>query len=139
MLQIPENKFKELLLADGVLTAEQFQGAVAEAKRMNRGVADILLEQNFITEEYYENSLSKFYGVERARLGERPVDENVLRLLSEDLARGKRAIVFARERDGTLDLAMEDPSDLVTIEFLASRLKAKIKPFLASRDDLNRG
>ena len=35
--------------------------------------------------------------------------------------------------------AMIDPSDLETQEFLAQRLQGKIKPFLASAEDLNRG
>ncbi|HEY4475217.1 MAG TPA: GspE/PulE family protein, partial [Candidatus Paceibacterota bacterium] len=83
--------------------------------------------------------LAKFYGMERAHLGERQIDEKSLRLLSEDLARQKRAIVFGVEKDGALQVAMEDPSDLVTQEFLASHLKAKIKTFLASKDDMNRG
>ena len=48
-------------------------------------------------------------------------------------------IVFNVETDGTLDVAMEDPSDLETIEFLKNHLKEKIKPFLASPEDLNRG
>lgn len=139
MLKIPEKKFKELLLADGVVTSEQFDGAVRDSKRMGGGIAAILLERNLITEDYYQNLLSKFYGTERANLGQRRIDENSLRLLSEDLARQKRVIVFGREKDGTLEVAMEDPSDLVTQEFLSNHLKAKIKPFLASREDLNRG
>ena len=139
MLQIPEKKLKELLLADGVIKPEQFDSAVAAAKRMARGVSSILLEQNLITEEYYQNLLAKFYSIERANLGQRQIDEKALRLLSEDIARQKRAIVFSREADGALNVALEDPSDLVILEFLASHLKAKIKPFLASKDDLNRG
>ncbi len=139
MLQIPEKKFKELLLVDGVVTAEQFEEAVGAAKRMGAGISDILLERNFITEDYYQNLLAKYYGIERANLAERGIDEKVLRLLSEDLARQKRVIVFKREPNGALDAAMEDPSDLITQEFLANYLKAKIKPYLASKEDLNRG
>ena len=139
MLQIPEKKLKELLLADGVVTVEQFDRSVSAAKRMGVGIAEILLEENLINENYYENLLAKFYGIERAALGVREIKEASLRLLSEDIARQKRVIIFDREKDGSLDVAMEDPSDLVTIEFLASRLKAKIRPFLASKDDMNRG
>ena len=41
--------------------------------------------------------------------------------------------------DGTYDVAMVNPSDLETIEFLTARLKARVKPFLATEDDLNQG
>lgn len=139
MLQIPERKFKELLLSDGLITEAQFDASGKQALRMQQGIADILISENRITEEYYLNLLAKFYGVARASLGERTIDEAALRLVSEDLARQKRVIVFGREADGTLDVAMENPVDLTAIEFLTTHLKAKIKPFLASRDDLNKG
>lgn len=139
MLQIPEKKFKELLLADGVLKPEQFEAAVKESVRMNRGIASILLEQNLIAEEYYQNLLSKYYAIPRANLGERQIDENVLRLLPEDVAREKGALTFGKDTDGSILVAMLDPSDLVTIEFLESRLKAKVKPFIASKEDFSRG
>jgi type IV pilus assembly protein PilB len=139
MLKIPDDKLKEILIADGILESNRFDVAIQEGKRMGRGAAEILLEDNIITEEYYQAALSKFYGIERANLGDRQIDESALRLLSEETAREKGAIVFGKESDGTLLVALEDPSDLVTISFLESRLKTKIKTFLASKDDFNRG
>jgi len=139
MLQIPEQKFKQLLLTDGVVTEEQFTTAIQEGKRMNRGIASILLEEHLITEEYYQNLLAKFYGIERANFFQITIDEDILRLLPEATAREKGAIAFHREKDGTIDVAMLDPSDLIIIEFLTTRLHQKIRPFLASQNDLNRG
>ncbi|MEK7554639.1 MAG: ATPase, T2SS/T4P/T4SS family [Patescibacteria group bacterium] len=139
MLQIPEQKFKELLLADGIVKAPDFDAAIKEAKRMNRTVASILLEQNFLTEDYYENLLSKFYGIPKANFSEQVIDETSLKLLPEDTARQKGVILFGKEADGSVKAAMLDPSDLVTIEFLESRLRMKVKPYLASREDFSRG
>lgn len=139
MLEIPGEKLKELLIADGVVTEAQFDAAELQAERMKQGVAEILIGENNITEDYYYNLLSRFYGIPRAGLSERKIDEQALRLLGESIAREKRAIVFGREADGTLDVAMENPVDLTSVEFLETRLKAKVKPFLATRDDLNKG
>jgi type IV pilus assembly protein PilB len=139
MLQIPDQKLKELLIADGIINEEDFELVVRDAKRLERTVADVLLGRSIITESYYNSLLSKYYRVERANLAIRKIDESALKLLSEELARQKRAIVFNREPDGTLDVALEDPSDYTVIEFLSGHLKAKIKPFLASKDDLNKG
>ncbi|MEE8131925.1 MAG: GspE/PulE family protein, partial [Candidatus Paceibacterota bacterium] len=69
----------------------------------------------------------------------RSIDEKVLKLLDEETARIKRLILFARQPDGALAAAMEDPSDLEIIEFLEKRLNAKIKPYLATQEDLDRG
>jgi len=139
MLQIPDQKLKNLLLSDGVISDEQFEESVKEAGRMGIGVSNILLEKNLITTNYYQNLLSNFYKVPKANLDENQIDEKVMKLLPEEVARQKRVILFKREEDGVIDAAMEDPSDLMTIEFLNGRLSSKIKPFLASRDDLNKG
>ncbi|PIR89101.1 MAG: hypothetical protein COU07_02635 [Candidatus Harrisonbacteria bacterium CG10_big_fil_rev_8_21_14_0_10_40_38] len=139
MLHIPENEFKKILVGDKVITAEQFDKATSEARRMGTNVANILLEQNLITTEYYQTLLSKFYNLEPANLGEKQINEEVFKLIPENIARQKRIIVFGKEQDGTIDVAMEDPSDLITIEYLTNHLKSKIKPFLASRDDMNQG
>ncbi len=139
MLRIPDLKLKELLLADGVIKSADFDQAAKEADRLGRPVADLLMSRGVMTEDYFLNLLAKLYGVERARLPERQIQEDVARLIPEELARDKRVILFFREADGTLDAAMEDPSDLEALSFLEGRLKARVKPFLASRDDLNKG
>ena len=68
-----------------------------------------------------------------------PIDKSVVRVLDENIARQRQAIVFNREQNGVYDVAMLDPGDLETISFLTQRLQAKIKPFLATSEDLNRG
>jgi type IV pilus assembly protein PilB len=139
VLQIPDDKLKDLLIKDGIVDEKAFNEAAQDAKRMGQGVADILISKNVITTDYYSNLISEFFGVEKASLLSRKVDEKLVRLLSEKIAREKRAIVFGRLEDGTYQVAMDDPSNLETIEFLTKHLKGKVKPYLASRDDLNRG
>jgi len=139
MLQIPPQKLKEILIKEGLITAQDFDNFLVEAKRMGQNIADVLISQGIITSDYFYNLIAQYFSIEKADLASRSIEENILRLLSEELARQKRVIVFAKEPDATLDVAMEDPSDLETIEFLKKHLKAKIKPFLTTPEDLNRG
>jgi type IV pilus assembly protein PilB len=78
-------------------------------------------------------------GVERVNLGVVKIDEEALRLLPEDVARQRRVIVFGREPDGRYKVAMEDPTDLQTIDFVGLRVGGQVKPYLAAEEDLNRG
>ena len=139
MLQIPPQKLKEILIKEGLITAQDFDNLLVEAERMGQNIADVLISQGIITSDYFYNLIAQYFSIEKADLASRSIEENILRLLSEELARQKRVIVFAKEPDATLDVAMEDPSDLETIEFLKKHLKAKIKPFLTTPEDLNRG
>ncbi len=139
MINIPENKLKDFLIKDGLVASKAFDDLSVEAKRMGQGLGDLLISKGIISADYFYNLLARYFGVERIDLGIGSINENFLRKLSEELARQKRAIIFNVEADGTLDAAMEDPSDLETIEFLKRHLKAAIKPFLATSKDLERG
>ncbi len=139
MLQIPSEKFKEILIKQGLVTSEVFDSLVFEAKRMNQNISDVLVSRGVVNYDYVYNFLANYLEVERVNLAIRLIDKKTLDLLDEETARKKRLILFAKEPDGSLAAAMEDPGDLEIIEFLEKRLNSKIKPYLATQEDLNKG
>lgn len=138
MLNIPNDKLKEFLLNEGLVTEKQFEEALREAQRMERNTADILISRGLITDDYYLSLVAKFYGVKKARISPKKIDIKVVKLLPEKIAREKQAVVFNKNKDGSFDVALEDPTDLQTIEFLSKYLKGKINPYLATAGDLKR-
>ncbi|MBI2592985.1 MAG: type II/IV secretion system protein [Candidatus Colwellbacteria bacterium] len=139
MLQIPPQKLKEILTQDQLIAPEVFDEVASEAARLGQGLADTLISRHIITEDYYINALSFYLSVPLSRIEGGEIDANVLKLLPENIARDKRTIIFREESPGVLGAAMEDPSNLLTIEFLESYLKVRIKPYIASEGDLNKG
>lgn len=139
MITIPNERLKDILLEDGILTAEQFDEAVHGAERLNQSVSDQLISKGVITQDYYSALLADYFGVPFANLESRQIDENILKLIPENIARSKRVIAFGKEDDDSISVAFSDPSDLTTIGFLQKQLKGKIRPYLASEADLNRG
>jgi type IV pilus assembly protein PilB len=138
-MQIPVQKLKEMIVNEGLITPDVFDAIAQEAQRLNQKVEDILVSRGIISTDYFYTLMSRHVGIELVNLSTVPIDEEVLALLSLDLARQKGAISFRREADGVIDVAMEDPSDLKTIEFLERHLKVRIKPFLAKPGDLEKG
>src|SRR3989344_3288535 len=138
-MQIPDQKLKEALIKEGLITEVDFDAIAQESKRMGQNISDILISRGIISENYFSDLLAEYFGVPKAHLDEKSIDEQSLRLLPEDLSRQKRVIVFGQDPDGALKVAIEDPSDLETIEFLKRYLKADLKIFLASQTDLNQG
>ncbi|MDP3953298.1 MAG: GspE/PulE family protein, partial [bacterium] len=139
MTQIPDNKLKEILLSDGLVSEEAFNGAAEEAARLGSPVVDVLISKNIITNEYFLNIAARYLNVPLIGLEEANIDVNVLNLLPEDVARQKRAVAFARNEDGSMAVAMQDPSNLVDLEFLERYLKTRIVPYLSSEQSLNVG
>lgn len=139
MVQIPDDKLKEILVRDGAVSEKDFDSVLRDSKRMGQSAADVLISRNFVKPGYYNNLLAKYFGVELANLSVQPIDEAALRLLTEELARQKKAVIFKRDEEGTLHIAMGDPTDLATTEFLSSRLGARVKAYLATDEDLKKG
>ena len=139
MLTIPAQKLKDFLVKDGLITSDNFDVIEKEASRLNQNLSEVLVSRGVLTADYLYTLLSNYLGVEPVNLSANPIDENVLMKISEKLARQKKVVLFKEETGGVYDAAMEDPSDLKTIDFLENSLNVKIKPFLARPADLERG
>lgn len=139
MITLPPDKLKDILIKQGLISSDIFDSLDDEAKRKRQNLTDVLVSQGIVNKEYLYLLIAKFLGVERVNLGTVKIDEGALHSLSEDTARRRKVIVFGREADGTFQVAMENPADLETIDFLQLRLGGPIKTYFATDDDLNRG
>jgi type IV pilus assembly protein PilB len=138
-IPVPSPQLKRRLVEEGLITSERYDALYAEADRKSQSILDVLVSEGVVGSEYLGDLVAKMLGVGRVNLRLRPLDKNLVELLSEDIARKRQVIVFAREPSGVYDVAMGDPSDLETIEFVSQHLKANVRPFLAMPEDLNRG
>ena len=138
-LPISPDQLKKLLVDQNLIAPEQFDALYQEADRKGQNVIDVLVSEKIVESNYLNDLIASLLGVPRADFSVHPVNKEIVKLLNEGAARQRQVIVFDQEQDGTYDVAMTDPSDLETREFLQQRLNGKIKPFLASSEDLNRG
>jgi type IV pilus assembly protein PilB len=139
VISLPPAKLKEVLVKAGTLSAESFDKFQEEAEHKRQNVAEMIISQGLINKDYLYLLISKALGVERVNLGAVGIDKQILHKLPEEMARQRNVIVFGRDAKGYFNVAMEDPTDLETINFLSLRLGGSVKPFLASEEDLNRG
>jgi type II secretory ATPase GspE/PulE/Tfp pilus assembly ATPase PilB-like protein len=138
-IPIPVTEIKNKLLEDGLITEEKFNIYLEEAKRKNQNLIDILVSERVVDSNYLYQFLASYLGVELFQPNKHIINETIVKSLPENIAREKQVIVFNKEPDGTLDVAMADPSDLNTIEYLKQYFDTSIKPFLISVENLNYG
>jgi len=140
MINLPPEKLRDVLLKAGVIDVETFDGLRVEAERKQQNIVETILSKGFINKDYFYLLLAKSLGVPRVNLSVVKIDEEILRLLPEELARKRKVIVFGEDQAaGKYKVAMEDPIDLETIDFLTLRLGKQIEPYLAAEEDLNQG
>jgi type IV pilus assembly protein PilB len=138
-IPIAPDQLKKILLEENLISGERFDELAAEAERKNQNILDVLVGEKIAEVNYLGNLIAKALGVPRVDFSARKINDDVVKVLPADVARARQVIIFNRESDGSYDAAMTDPSDLETIQFLTQRLKARINPFLATVEDLNRG
>lgn len=138
-LPIPVDQLKNKLVEDNLISEDKFLAFKEEAERKNQNLVDILVSERITSANYLYDFFAESLGVELAHLENRQLNKDIVTLLDEAYARDKEVIIFAREADGKLDAAMTDPSDLSTIEFLSQNLRSKIRPYLATSEDLKSG
>ncbi len=138
MAHLPDQKLKEILTRDNLLLPEQFDELSEEAERMGQDLPGLLISRSIISKSYYYSLLAEFFGAELANLNVNGIDEKLMKLIPEEVARQRRIIVF-KEDDNFAHVAMEDLGDINTLEFLKKRLKKEIKPYLATTEDIEKG
>lgn len=139
MVKISTQNLREELVKEGLIDEKTFDELAAEGERLGQNVADILVSRGIISQEFLMSVLARYFGVPRADLFAREIDSEALHLIDEEVARKRNAIAFQKEADGSIDVAMVDPSDLETIEYLSRNLHVKVNPYFATVGELQKG
>lgn len=99
---------------------------------------DFLLEKKVLTEEDLVNTKSELTGVASVELRNVQIPQDVLNLVPEPIAHRHKVISFAKTKD-ELSLAMVDPEDLQTRDFIQKKTGLKIKTFIIGKTSLDSG
>ncbi|MBI3305335.1 Flp pilus assembly complex ATPase component TadA [Candidatus Parcubacteria bacterium] len=130
-MHIEIEQMKTFLLDSGLATAAKIKQAEDEAAKTGQKLADILVNSKVITAEELIKLQAYILGVPFVDLSEERVDPSVLQTIPEPLARAHNIVAF-RKKGNTLEVAMLDPDDLQTIDFLKKKTRLKILPRLTT-------
>jgi type IV pilus assembly protein PilB len=139
-MHITKEKFKELLLDSGVVAENIFQSAADESVRLAQPLEEVLIGRGDISEDYLLEVLEPYFGVPMVDLRKKTLPKNIFELIPESYAKAKNVMIFDKdEKKNILKLAMADPFDFETIEFLRAKLETEIEPYLSSHASLKFG
>ena len=125
----------ELLLEEGLVSAEQLQEAAAEQARTRMSLSRVLIDRGFVPEHHLVKTLAHHIGLEFVDLGEYSIDPGVVALVSENVVKRYGALPIAYE-DGKLVVAMSDPSNVFALDDIRTITGMEVKPVIATRTDI---
>lgn len=135
IMRIEPQQLKAFLLDAGLVTKKQFDEVLAKAKRTNQKVGDVLVSEGIITQEELIKLEAYILGIPYVNLEKEIVDAEVLKIIPEPIARSHNIVAF-RKKGKELEVAMLDPEDLRTIEFIKKSTNLKILPRLTTPDSV---
>src|SRR5437773_1496305 len=122
----------DLLVADGLLTAEQLKKALAEQKGTPEKIGTVLIRLNLINEDQLIGFLSRQYGVPSITLAQLDIDSDVLKLVPAPIAK-KYEVIPVRKMGNSLALAMADPTNVFALDDIAFMTNLQVLPLVASQ------
>ncbi len=139
-MHIADGKLKSLLVESGAVSSEKFDSAVEEAKRGGEKLTDVLVGKGDIPEYYLVELLQKYFDVPSIDLKNVVIPKEVIEMISEGYAKSENVVAFEDDKDkGVVKIAMIDPADYNVINFLSSKLKARVEPYITTSESLRYG
>ena len=127
-----------LLMRDGVITAEQLAAALAQKEAEGGRLGEILLRYNVTTGSAIARALAEQHGFEFVELSRIDLVSSATSLLPENVARRLSALPIAFDEDGTVIVAVTDPTDVMASDDLRLALGLQIRFVVVSVSDLAR-
>ena len=130
------NQPGDMLVKAGIITGPTLERALARQKESGKRLAMVLDEMGVITEEEWIGALAKHFGYKTiSTITAYSFSPELLSLVPEEFA-AQHVVFPLKRKEGLLAVAVTDPFDLDTLDYLAKKTGLKIIPFLARRDDI---
>ena len=134
-MRLENQQLKDFLLDAKLVTLEQFEQIEKKSQETGRTIEDLLVSENLVKKEDLIKLKAYILGIPFVSLEKEKIDPDVLKLIPEPVARTHNIVAFRREGQ-VLEVAMLDPDDLLTIDFIRKSGNFKIMPRLTDEASL---
>ncbi|MBI1984842.1 MAG: type II/IV secretion system protein [Candidatus Wildermuthbacteria bacterium] len=134
-MKIENQQLKAFLLDAGLLKEADFDVAEKKAKEEKKKLRDILVHEHLISEEDLIRTEAYILGIPFVNLQEETINPEVLKIIPEPIAKSHNIVAF-RKQGSDLEVAMLDPDDLATIEFIKKKSNLRILPRLTTQESI---
>jgi CheY-like chemotaxis protein len=126
-----------LLVEAGIITNKTLERALERQKGTGKRLGIVLEDMGVITETELVDALARQFGFKTAKgFADYSFPRAVLDQVHEDMAVQKLVFPLKVMEGGMLALAVTDPFDLTTFDYLAKKTGMKILPVLATRKEI---
>jgi len=130
-MKVETKKLKLFLLDSGLITSKDIAEAERNVKKTGEDLGNALVSGGKISEDDLRRLEAYILGIPFVGLEKEKIEFAVLSLIPEPIARNHNIVAYRKNKD-ELEVAMLDPEDLGTIDFIKKKASLKILPRLTN-------
>ena len=127
----------EIFIRMNLITRDQLNQAIEKQQLLKRqeSLGDVLVSMGFVSEKDRVRCLGEQWGVPFVDLADLEVEDHVLKLVAQNVARKLKVLPISR-KNGKLTLAMKNPLDIFTIDEIRMMSGVDVEPAIATEEDI---
>ncbi len=134
-MRIEPQQLKAFMVDAGLIKEAQFDVVLKKSQKEGKKIEEVLVSEKLISHEDIIRLKAYILGVPFVNLEKETVPPEILRIIPEPIARSHNIIAF-KKKGRNLEVAMLDPEDLKTIEFVKKKADLKILPRLTTPESI---
>ncbi|MGA8364135.1 MAG: ATPase, T2SS/T4P/T4SS family [Solirubrobacteraceae bacterium] len=127
----------EVVVDLGFADRDTVEEAVKVAREQGRPTGEVLVAQGVLRPDQLARVVAERFGLDYVDLSVYDLDMGAVHLVGADAAKRYRAVPVGFAEDGTLLLAMADPTNVLTIDDVAMITGRRVRVAVASVEDLD--
>ena len=134
-MRVEDQQLQAFLSDSGLVEKKALREVKKEAAKKGKRLGDVLVARGLISEEEIIKMEAYILGIPFVNLVKEKIAPEVLRIIPEPIARSHNIVAF-RKSGQNLEVAMLDPEDLGTIDFIRKKANLKILPRLTTSESM---
>ncbi|MFZ2664246.1 MAG: ATPase, T2SS/T4P/T4SS family [Patescibacteria group bacterium] len=127
----------DVLYEKKLISSDQLSAIKFENVNTGRSIEAIIKDRGYVSSEDFTEAFGEVYGIEFINLTPGQIEVSLLDIVPLDVARKYRVAPFKIE-ENKLFLAMADPLDLQTIDFIERKTGLKVVPYITTEKIIDR-
>lgn len=135
-MRISDRALERLLLDKQKSTAEQMTELKNEAVSTGKSLQEVIITRNIVSDDELTRLYAERVGIPFVAINPKDVTKDIISAIPERIARQYTAVVYKIDDDGTHHLALADPDDLQSIDFIQKYTGTKVVIYAATQDNI---
>jgi type II secretory ATPase GspE/PulE/Tfp pilus assembly ATPase PilB-like protein len=132
----PGRLLGDVIVELGFAPREVVESAVTRGRELGRPMGQVLLDSNVVTSDQLARAVADRFSLDHVRLDSFQVDMGATNLIDASVARRLEAVPIGWRPDGSLLVAMVNPSNVLAIDDIAMITDRRVHPAVVSNEDL---